>query len=341
MNIQRVAKEAGVSITTVSRVMNNPEAVSETTRKKVLSVIEGLNYTPNWFARNLQNKRTNVIGVFIPDTLEQSCMELVKGIEKVARKKGCNIVICNTNYNEAEERKNVENLAAGKIDGLILISSSLKKEDLRQLEKKKVPVVLTDRTDLQKSHSVVSTDYREATKSAIEHFLEMGRRKIAMIVSKDAKFIGEYKKEGYFDAIKESCYDIQYVNVIEAEDSIKGGLIAAGKLLEQNCRPDAIFAATDTMAFGVLERIRQADLTVEDIGVIGYDGLETGAITEPKLTTVAKPSYRMGLTAARLLFDKIKDKEEEQEYSPESVVLQSRLKIRKSCGNKERLREIW
>lgn len=341
MNIQRVAKEAGVSITTVSRVMNNPEAVSEATRKRVLSVIEGLNYTPSWFARNLQNKRTNVIGVLIPDTLEQSSMELVKGIDKVARKKGCNIIICNTNYNEAEEKKNVENLAAGKIDGLILVSSSLTKEDLLQLEKRKVPVVLTDRADLKNTHSVVSTDYREATRAAVEHFLEMGKRKIAMIVSKDAKFIGEYKKEGYRSAIKESCYDIQYTNVVEAEDSIKGGLIAAGKLLEQDESPDAIFAATDTMAFGVLERIKQANLTTDDIGVIGYDGLEVGAITEPKLTTVAKPSYRMGLTAARLLFDIIRDKEEEQGYSPESVVLQSRLKIRKSCGNKERLREIW
>ncbi len=98
MNIKEVAEKAGVSITTVSRVMNNPEMVSEKTKTRVLHVMDQLNYTPNWFARHLQKSRTNVIGMLIPDTLEQSYMEITKGVEKIARQKNCSIILCSTEF---------------------------------------------------------------------------------------------------------------------------------------------------------------------------------------------------------------------------------------------------
>lgn len=318
--------------------MNDPDVVSESTRNRVLGVMKKLNYTPNWFARNLQKKRTNVIGLLIPDTLEQSYMELAKGVEKVARQKDCNIIICSTDYDPENEMTNAENLIERRIDGMILAASSLKKEDIGLLHRKGVPFVLTDRTDCGGSENVVSTNYREAAASATEHFIQMGRKRIAMIMSEKGEFIGECKAAGFKDALSAHGMDPQKAVIIKTEDSIKGGMLAAGRLLEQEERPDAVFAATDTMAFGVLERIRQAGLDADDIGVIGYDDLPTGSIVEPKLTTVVKPAYRMGLTAARLLFDSIED--EEMASEPQSIVLQSRLKVRKSCGNKERLREI-
>ena len=104
-------------------------------------------------------------------------------------------------------------------------------------------------------------------------------------------------------------------------------------------RPEAVFIATDTMAFGAIEKLNQASLTPDEVAVIGFDDLKVGAVIEPKLTTVTKPSYRMGMTAGRLLFDIIE--EESADDDPQTIVLQSRLKIRKSCGNKERLKEIW
>lgn len=339
MNIKKVAEEAGVSITTVSRVMNNPKAVSESTRAKVVEVMKDLNYTPNWFARNLQKHRTNVIGLLIPDTLEQSYMELAKGVEKVAKQKNCNIIICNTGYDQDTEITNVENLINRKIDGLILISSSLSRRQIGILHKKNVPFVLTDRTDCDGIENVVSTNYEEASKTAVEHFIQMKRKRIAVIVSEKARFISEYKINGYRAALRAHGIPEDPALVVKAEDSIEGGMLAAGRLLEMEKRPDAIFAATDTMAFGVIERVKQAGLTVDDVGIIGYDDLKTGSVMEPKLTTVVKPAYRMGLTSARLLFDAIED--EELANEPQSIVLQSRLKVRKSCGNKERLKEIW
>lgn len=339
MNIKKVASEAGVSITTVSRVMNTPEKVSESTRNKVLSVMKGLNYTPNYFARNIQTGRTNVIGLLIPDTLEQSYMELAKGVEKVAQQKQCSIIISNTDYDNTTEWNNIQTLTNRRIDGLILVSSALSINEMKRLHEKNVSFVLTDRTDLDGIENVVSTNYRDATREAVEHFIGMRRRNIAMIISQKALFVGNAKVAGYKEALQKHGMTFDPSMIIKSEDTIQGGLMACQQLLERKKRPDAIFCATDTMAFGAIERVRQLGLTVNDVGIIGYDDLKVGSVIEPKLTTVVKPAYRMGLTAARVLFDMIDDEELADE--PQSIVLQSRLKIRKSCGNKNRVKEIW
>ena len=127
--------------------------------------------------------------------------------------------------------------------------------------------------------------------------------------------------------------------IMTSENTIEGGFIATSRLLESSDPPDAIFIASDTMAFGAIERMKQDDLTPDQLAIVGFDDLKTGAVVEPKLTTVTKPSYRMGLTAARLLFDIIEDNSLMDDT--QSIILKSRLKIRKSCGNKERLKEIW
>ncbi len=339
MNIKKVAEKAGVSITTVSRVMNSSEKVSESTRKKVMDAVKELNYTPNWFARNLHNDRSNVIGLLIPDMLEQSNMELARGVEKVARQKECNIILCNTEYKKTLEEQTIKTLIERNIDGLILMSSALSEQELRELHSQKLRFVLIDRPDCAETENVVCTNYEEAAEEAVDYFFSLGRKRIAIIVADRAEYIGKNKENGYRKSLEKHGVDVDDSLIIKGEDTIQGGMVAAGKLLEMKNRPDAIFAATDTMAFGVIERIRQEGLTIEDVGVIGFDDIQTGAVMEPKLTTVTKPSYRMGLTAARILFDIIE--EEEITEQPQSIVLQSRLKIRKSCGNKERIREIW
>lgn len=339
MNIKKVAEQAGVSITTVSRVLNNPDMVSETTKNKVLQVMKELNYTPNWFAQNLQNRRTNVIGLLIPDTMDQSNMEIAKGVEKVARQKQCNIILCNTEYDIAVEKNQIDTLLKRQIDGLILISSSLPKTDIKKLHAKSANFVLVDRIDCSESENTVYTNYTEASEEAMVHFAGMGRKKIALILAEQPEVIESFKLDGYKNALKKQGLPFDPDMVIKSENSIEGGLIAAGKLLERKDRPDAIFVSRDIMAFGVLERIRQAGLSPAEMGVIGFDDLEIGGVMEPKLTTVTKPSYRMGLTAARLLFDMLED--EDLADKPQSIMLQSKLKIRKSCGNTKRLKEIW
>ena len=141
MNIKVVADKAGVSITTVSRVLNSPEKVNEQTKAKVLATIQELNYTPNWFARNLQNSRTNIIGIVIPDNLQQVNMHIAKGIEKIALQKKCNIILCSTGYDRDNELTQVNGLIERKADGIILVSSLLEKEDVKNIKDRGIPFV--------------------------------------------------------------------------------------------------------------------------------------------------------------------------------------------------------
>lgn len=339
MNIKEVAVRAGVSITTVSRVLNNPEMVSESTRHKILSVMEELNYTPNWFARNLQNTRTNVIGMLIPDTLEPSNMEITKGVEKIARQKKNSIILCNTEYNYDTEKDYIKTLTERKIDGIILTSTTIKSEDIQKLKNQRIPFVLIGKGSAVSNENMVYTNCDTVAEEAVDYLINMGRKDIAIILSQYPEMENREKLSGFKKSLQKHNLRPDESRIIIAENTLEGGYVATSKLLESGHAPDAIFVCTDTMAFGAIERTKKDGLTPEQIGIIGFDDLKVGAVMEPKLTTVTKPSYRMGLTAARLLFDLIEDKSLIDE--PQAIILQSRLKIRKSCGNKERLKEIW
>ena len=334
MNIKEVAEKAGVSITTVSRVLNNPEMVSEKTKNKVMSVMDQLNYTPNWFARHLQKSRTNVIGMLIPDTLEQSYMEITKGVEKIARQKNCSIILCSTEFDPDIEADYITTLTERSIDGLILTSPSIDQKQFSRLKNRDVPFVLIGKTKFMDEANTVCTNDDTAAEEAVDYLIQSGRKNIAIILSDHPESDNHDKLTGCRRALQKHGLILHPDNILHAENTLENGYIAFSKLL-----PDAVFIATDTMALGAIEKLNQAGLTPEDVAVIGFDDLKVGAVIEPKLTTVTKPSYRMGMTAGRLLFDMIE--EEDADDDPQTIVLQSRLKIRKSCGNKERLKEIW
>ena len=148
------------------------------------------------------------------------------------------------------------------------------------------------------------------------------------------------KLEGYKCALAEAGISFCREMVSVGEQTMEGGYVAMGKLLQGGCPPDAVFASTDQMALGVMEKLKQMGISVpNDIAVVGCDDLEFGAVMEPGLTTITRPMYRMGLMAARLLFDNLE--EEPPQREGQKIILQAKLKIRKSCGNKERIREIW
>lgn len=337
MNIKEVAAKAGVSITTVSRVLNSPDKVNENTRNKVLEVMEELDYTPNWFARNLQNSRTNIIGVIMPDTLQSSNMEIAKGVETIAHKHECNIILVDTGYDAKLEYAQVSSLMERKIDGLIFIQSLLGTKEMDYIRSKKIPYVFVEKCESSTGDNLVYTDYDESTQEIIDYLAEMGRKKIAVILPGNQLYINKEKLKGYETAMKKNGLSFEENYIIRTDNTLEGGYVATTRLLD-DINPDAIFAATDTLAFGAIESVKQNGYTADEVGVVGFEGLEAGAVVEPKLTTVIKPSYRMGLTAGRILFDLI---EEEAGEESNSIMLQSRMKIRKSCGNKERIREIW
>lgn len=339
MNIKEIAKKSGVSITTVSRVLNNPEMVSGKTKDKVLSVIDESNFTPNWFARNLQNSKTNVIGMIVPDMSEASNMEMAKGVGKISRGKKNTVILCDTDFDKKTELEYIDTLIDRKVDGLILVSSQIDRKDADKLRQREVPFVLIGKTTFWEYENIVYTNYDTAVEEAVNYLIETGRRRIAMILNELPVLNSNEKITGFKNALNKKMLPTDETIIFKAENSMEGGFEAASKLLELEDRPDAFFVATDTMALGAIERIKQSGLTPDELAVIGFDDLPVGAVMEPKLTTITKPSYRMGLTAARLLFDLVE--EPDLNVEPQAIMLQSRLKIRKSCGNKERLKEIW
>lgn len=341
MNIKSVAKKAGVSVATISRVLNHPEAVAPETREHILSVMQSLNYTPNWFARGLKLNRTGVIALLIPEIIDLGYMEIAKGVEDVAHQKNYNIMLCTTEEDRNKEKGYIENFIARKVDGIILVSSLLKKNDLMQIKKQDISVVLIGKNEELTGENLVYTDYISATGEAVRHMIEIGHQKIGMICGSRPKIENRDKLEGFQKTIMEEGLSYQPEHIVEEENSIEGGFLGASKLLNLKNRPEAIFVTSDIMAVGAMEKIKQEGLKIpQDVAVVGFDNLKISGFIEPKLTTVAKPMYRMGLIAARLLFDLMED-EEEEGTQPQEILIQSKLKVRKSCGHQDRVKEIF
>ncbi len=341
MNIKAVAKKAGVSVATISRVLNHPDAVAPDTKEHILKIMESLEYTPNWFARGLKLNRTGVIALLIPEILDMGYMEIAKGVEAVAHQKKYNIMLCTTEEDRSKEKGYIENFIARKVDGIILVSSFLKNSDFDQIKKQDISVVLIGKNEELTGENLVYTDYQSATGEAIRHMIEIGHRKIGMIYGTRPKIENMDKREGFRKTITEEGLNYRPEHIVEEENSIEGGFLGASKLLNLKDRPEAIFVTSDIMAIGAMEKIKQAGLKIpQDIAVVGFDNLKISGYIEPKLTTVAKPMYRMGLVAARLLFD-LMEGDREEDGEPQEILIQSKLKVRKSCGHLDRVKEIF
>jgi len=341
LNIKSVAKKAGVSVATVSRVLNHPDAVAPETKEHILNVMESLDYKPNWMARGLKLNRTGAIALLIPEITDLGYMEIAKGVEDVAHQKNYNIMLCSTEDDKNKEKGHIENFIARKVDGLILVSTHLKKSDLQQIRKQDISVVLIGKNDELAGENLVYTDFKAASAEATRHIIEIGYKKIGFIAGSRPRIENMDKLEGFQKTMEEEGLSYQSEHMIEEENSIEGGFLAASKLLNLSSRPEAIFVTSDIMAVGVMEKIKQSGLSIpQDIAVVGFDNLKISGYLEPKLTTVTKPMYRMGLVAARLLFDIMED-ENQEENEPQEILIQSKLKVRKSCGHKDRVKEIF
>lgn len=343
MNIKEIAKKAGVSVATVSRVLNHPENVAEETKNRIRSVMEESDYTPNWFARGLNMKKTNTLGLIIPDMLNPEYMEIAKGVEDVAHQKNCTILMCNCENDIEKERRYADIFLKRRIDGIVLISSLLKNEDIEEFKKQSIPVVSIGENSSLTGIGKVTIDCREAAKKAVEHLIKNGRKEIAFLYGKMPLKENCEKLEGYKDALKEKGIDVKKEYFVETENNAEDGYLTVKKFMAKKRRPNAIFASSDTLAIGAVACLRDSGIKVpEDVAVVGFDNIQMSKMIEPKLTTVDKPMHKMGVVGARLLFDIIdEENSESREEMNSEIMLRCKLKIRRSCGHKERIGEIF
>lgn len=305
--IQDVAKEAGVSVATVSRVINKSPSVAANTRETVLAAIKKLNYQPNLLGRNLRRTETRLILVLLQNMSNPFYARVVKGIEDVGHKNGYHVMICNTNCEPEREMVYLELLKNRLADGVVFMAPVLGREELTELGKR-YPVVQCCEYKEGAQIPYVAIDNKAAAYKAVRHLISVGHSKIGMISCKYSYVSVSQRENGYRKALQDAgiMFDESYIKY--GDYGFNSGFRAANKLLSMVTRPTAIFAISDLMAIGALRAIREKGLGVpEDVAVAGFDNVSFSSMSNPSLTTISQPKYDMGCLAMELLLRQIRE----------------------------------
>lgn len=327
VNIHDVAKAAGVSTSTVSRVLTGNVPVSEEARNRVMEAVGKLKYQPNAFAQGLKGGSLRTIGLVVPNIRSLVFPAAIRGIEDTAEENGYTVVLCNTDENIAKERSYIDSLRRRLIDGFIFSTARPGHEYLLDLPSEGVPSVFLIR-QLGKSVNTVVLDNEGGAYEATWYMLSRGLKKIAFINGSLDLPLYRNRYEGYLRAMREEQVAEPADMVIHGISGWDDGYLVMKELLEKGCRPDAVFATSDPKAMGIIRAIRDIGLHVpQDISVMGFDNLDFSTQIDPPLTTVAQPFYEMGVRACRRLIDLI---EKGRTNRPKIEVLPAQLVIRKS-----------
>lgn len=341
MDIRQIAEKAGVSVATVSRVQNHPETVAQATRDKVQAIIDECNYTPNWFARGMNLGKADTIGVIVPNILNPSYMEIVKGINDIMSEMGYITVICDGGSNIENEEKSIDNLIKRNIDGLIIISSSISSEKLLYIKSKGIPIVSIGESNACKDIDTVKIDYEKSSYNATKHLIDIGYDKIAIINGPKEKKENILRLEGFKKALKNNNINIDKKYILHSKLSLDEGYLLAKKLIKLENPPRAIYVTDDFLAFAVMSALRDNNIKIpEDIAVIGFDNMYISRMLQSQLTTVINPLHKQGVLGARLLIDIINNTGAEDIFTQE-ILLETKIKIRKSCGYGHKIGEMF
>lgn len=328
ITIYDVAREANVSMATVSRVVNGNPNVKPVTRKKVLEVIERLGYRPNAVARGLASKKTTTVGVIIPDISNIFFAELARGIEDIATMYKYNIILSNSDQNKEKELHLLNTMLGKQVDGIVFMGGNITSEHVTEFEKSPVPIVLAGSIEESNQIPSVNIDYEEAVFDSVKELIEKGHKNVAFVVGPLYEPKNSQKKlKGYQRALQESGVEYNEELVFEGDYTYDSGIEAIEKLLEISDRPTAILVGSDEMALGVVHGAEDRGYKIpEDFEVITSDNTRLSLMVRPQLTTIVQPLYDIGAVAMRLL-TKLMNKEKTDENI---VVLPHRIEYRQS-----------
>ncbi|WP_431687114.1 LacI family DNA-binding transcriptional regulator [Hahella sp. NBU794] len=308
--IKDVAKRTGVSIATVSRVINGLGGYSNDTRKKVLSAIDEMGFRPNAVARGLVSKKTHTIGVMLPDVSGMLAAEILKGIETVAKEQRYSVIVCNTNYSGDRSQEYVRTLKEKQVDGVLAVSEYMTPEKSKALLSLNLPVVLISTLSYSYPFPYVKVDDKLAAYSAVRHLIDKGHRKIAMISGDRADLIaGAPRIEGYSQALRDHGLNvdeslIRFRAEFESFGFHSGALCMEGLLRDKPSQFSAVFAASDELAMGALSCAhRHGVRTPDDLSIIAYDDTRIAEMATPPLTALHQPLFAMGSRATEMLLD--------------------------------------
>jgi DNA-binding LacI/PurR family transcriptional regulator len=337
ITIVDVAKKAGVSKTTVSRILNgNYDNATEETIERVLKVIDEFDYRPNSLARGLKQVKTKVIGIILSNLLNPFWVRVLEGVEETCRSKGYSLMICNSNDDPAIEEEHIRSFRLRQVDGIIINPTAQNNSLFQNLIVNHYPLVTINRKIMGISiDSVVMNNVRGA-QIAVKHLIEQGKKNIAFLVYPVHGVTPRLERfEGYKQALNDHGMEIRE-SMIHVVEEKKGAVKEVIKeLMSEDERPDAIFSTNNMMSLEVLEGIKELGLRIpQDIALIGYDETVWSKHLNPPLTTVNQPAFEMGRIATERVIQIVESKES---LEPQLTVLEPDLIIRESsCGDLNR-----
>jgi LacI family transcriptional regulator len=326
--IRDVAREAGVSVATVSRVFNDSGPVRAETRQRIIDVARRLRFSPNTAARSLSTRRTNTIGVLLPDLYGEFFSEVIRGIDQTVQQHGCHALV-SSSHNERSEVEAALRAMRGRVDGLIVMAPEIDAATLAANVPDRIPLVLLNTPLTDGSYASLDVDNYGGARQVTEHLLGLGHRRIAFIAGGERNHDSQERRRGFRDALaRDSAAEALE---LAGDFTEAAGFEAARALLADGRLPDAIFAANDSMAVGVLSALGQRGVRVpDDVAVVGFDDIPIAQYTTPPLTTVRVAIASLGARAAERLFRAIQapfPAERGQEILPTDLV------VRGSCGS--------
>jgi LacI family transcriptional regulator len=339
-NIKIIARKAGVSISTVSRVMNGSKPVSPELQKRVYDAVKQMNYKPNSIARSLILNKTNLIGVVVPDVSNSFHSQLLSGIEEYAAQADYGVIICNV----YRQQKYFNLMQERHVDGILLLHENTAEEIAAFQKANSTPLVSASVQVEGSDIPFVGIDEAAAAYDAVSYLISKGHREIGLLYG-EGNALGTLRREGCIKALKDNEIPFQGENMIQCPCSVEHGYQAMEELLKKESHPSAVFCVSDEIAVGAMDCVLDRGLKVpEDISIIGFDDIEISQVVRPKLTTIHQPIKEIGREAARLLIEIIEKncktaaKNESVEKEDEllsRIILKHSIVERETVGHKQ------
>lgn len=329
ITIKDVAVKANVSIATVSRVLNHSKPVSKAVRERVMKVVEELGFQPNPVARTLIMKESRLIGLLIPGIENTFISIFVQAIEKELFKNNYTTLLCNTNRDMDIELYYLKLLKEKYVDGVVLLTSAPKPQQIAFFENHSVPVVFASHTDTEGRFSCVNIDDYQATYDATSYLIRLGHRRIAFFTGPRVYFQIIRRLSGYKQALADHGIEYDESLIYELDYDIESGYKSGIKLFREKDVPTAICCVSDMVAIGAIRAAEDSGYRVpEDISVMGFDDIPIAGAYRPGITTVRQPVHELGVQAAQMLLQQIRQKEG---YVKEARILPHEIIARGSC----------
>ena len=305
INIKELALELNLSVSTISKALNDSYEISEETKRRVLETAARLNYVPNPYASSLRGRKSKNIGVVIPEVADSFFSLAINGIESVAKEKGYHVLICLTHESFENERKILKEFQGGRVDGVLLSVSreTTQCNHISDLISNGIPLVFFDRACDDVETAKITTDDFESGYKATVHLIEQNCSQIAFLSISNSLSISNKRLEGYLKALNDYKIKVDAKHIIQCTNDTAQNYLLIKNLLQQKNRPNGIVASVEKLTTPIYMACEALMLKVpHDIKVVCFSNLETAAILNPSLTTITQPAFEMGKVAATLLF---------------------------------------